>query len=51
VRAAFHCTVDASVSLEEAHHFSERFELALRRRLPRLSRVVIHIEPPEPAAN
>jgi divalent metal cation (Fe/Co/Zn/Cd) transporter len=51
VRAAFHCTIDASVSLEEAHHFSERFELALRRRLPRLSRVVIHIEPPEPAAN
>jgi cation diffusion facilitator family transporter len=48
IRAAFHCTVDASTGLEEAHRFSERFELALRRRLPRLGRVVIHIEPPEP---
>ncbi len=48
LRAAFHCTVDAATDLEEAHRFSERFELALRRRLPRLGRVVIHIEPPEP---
>ncbi|MDD8025151.1 MAG: cation diffusion facilitator family transporter [Acidobacteriota bacterium] len=48
IRAAFHCTVDASTALEEAHRFSERFELALRHRLPRLGRVVIHIEPPEP---
>jgi cation diffusion facilitator family transporter len=51
VRVAFHCTVDAATGLEEAHHFTERFELALRRRLPRLGRVVIHIEPPEPPAN
>jgi len=48
LRAAFHCTVDAATNLEEAHRFCERFELALRRRLPRLGRVVIHIEPPEP---
>jgi len=49
LRASFHCTVDAATDLEEAHRFSERFELALRRRLPRLQRIVIHLEPPEPA--
>jgi len=47
VVVSFHCTVDAATDLADAHHFTERFELALRRRAPRLGRVLIHIEPPE----
>jgi cation diffusion facilitator family transporter len=47
VLVSFHCTVDAATDLADAHSFTERFELALRRRAPRLGRVVIHIEPPE----
>jgi cation diffusion facilitator family transporter len=52
VLVSFHCTVDAATDLADAHSFTERFELALRRRAPRLGRVIIHIEPPEdgPAA-
>jgi cation diffusion facilitator family transporter len=42
-----HCAVDAATSLTDAHHLTERLETALRARLPGLSRVVIHIEPPE----
>jgi len=42
-----HCVVDPSASLTEAHHLTERLETALRARLPGLSRVIIHIEPPE----
>lgn len=49
ILVAFHCTVDAATDLAEAHRFTERFETALRVRLPRLGRVVIHIEPPETA--
>ncbi len=47
VVVSFHCTVDAATDLTDAHRFTERFELALRRRAPRLGRVLIHIEPPE----
>ena len=47
VLVSFHCTVDAATDLADAHSFTERFELALRRRAPRLGRVIIHIEPPE----
>jgi len=42
-----HCSVDAAISLTEAHRLTEQFESALRARLPFLGRVVIHIEPPE----
>ena len=48
VDIAFHCTLDAATGLDEAHRFTERFEHALRDRLPRLGSVFIHIEPPEP---
>ncbi len=48
VDVAFHCTLDAATALDEAHRFTERFEHALRDRLPRLGDVLIHIEPPEP---
>ncbi len=50
VLVTFHCTVDAATGLSDAHAFTERFESALRARVPRLGRVLIHIEPPEPPA-
>ena len=46
---SFHCTVDAAMDLAEAHRLTERFELALRSKVPGIGRVLIHIEPPEPA--
>jgi cation diffusion facilitator family transporter len=45
---SFHCSLDPATPLSEAHRFSERFELELRRDIPRIGRVLIHIEPPEP---
>jgi cation diffusion facilitator family transporter len=47
---SFHCSLDPATPLSEAHRFSERFELELRRDVPRIGRVLIHIEPPEPGA-
>jgi cation diffusion facilitator family transporter len=44
-----HCAVDPATTLTEAHHLTEQIESSLRARLPDLGRVVIHIEPPEPA--
>jgi len=46
---SFHCSVDPATPLAEAHKFSERFEVALRHDIPRVGRVLIHIEPPESA--
>ncbi|MCX6566726.1 MAG: cation diffusion facilitator family transporter [Candidatus Aminicenantes bacterium] len=50
IYVSFHCSLDPATPLADAHKFSERFELALRHDLPRVGRVVIHIEPPEPEA-
>jgi divalent metal cation (Fe/Co/Zn/Cd) transporter len=44
---SFHCTIDAATDLADAHRFTERFEQGLRAGVPRLGRVLIHIEPPE----
>jgi len=44
---SFHCVLDASESIADAHTFTERIEQALRDRMPGLGRVVIHVEPPE----
>jgi cation diffusion facilitator family transporter len=44
---SFHCTVDATTDLGDAHTLTERFEQAIRTSVPRLGRVLIHIEPPE----
>jgi len=44
---SFHCSLDPATPLSEAHKFSERFELELRHHVPRVGRVLIHIEPPE----
>jgi cation diffusion facilitator family transporter len=46
----FHCSVDAAVTLTDAHAFTDRLEALLRERIPDLARVVIHIEPSDEAA-
>lgn len=42
---SLHCEMAADTPLAEAHVLSEQAEQALRRRLPDLGRIVIHIEP------
>jgi cation diffusion facilitator family transporter len=43
--ASLHCSLETALSVQEAHEFSERVEGHLRERMPRLKRVVIHLEP------
>lgn len=45
-----HLTVQPDLPIADAHARTEALERALRRRLPALDRVVIHVEPAEPAA-
>jgi cation diffusion facilitator family transporter len=45
-----HLEVDASLQLDEAHQQATRFEHALHEAIPRLKRVVTHIEPAGDAA-
>jgi divalent metal cation (Fe/Co/Zn/Cd) transporter len=45
---SFHCSFDPRVQLAEAHTLTERVEQALRKKVPHLGRVVIHVEPREP---
>ncbi len=42
-----HCTVDPNTAIAEAHTLTEKVESELRSSIPQLSRVVIHIEPPD----
>jgi cation diffusion facilitator family transporter len=44
---SLHCALDPAMDLDAAHRLTERFEHALRSGVPRLGRVLIHIEPPE----
>jgi divalent metal cation (Fe/Co/Zn/Cd) transporter len=44
---SLHCLLAADLAITEAHDFTEEVERALRRRLPGLARVVIHVEPPD----
>jgi divalent metal cation (Fe/Co/Zn/Cd) transporter len=44
---AFHCTLDAKIPIADAHRLTERAESLLRKEVPNLGRVVIHVEPPE----
>jgi divalent metal cation (Fe/Co/Zn/Cd) transporter len=44
---SFHCAIDPGTNIAEAHALTERVEQALRKRLPQLGRVVIHVEPEE----
>jgi cation diffusion facilitator family transporter len=42
---SFHCTLDPATAITEAHDLTVRLEEHLRRRVPGLGRVVIHVEP------
>ncbi|MFZ5564384.1 MAG: cation-efflux pump [Thermodesulfobacteriota bacterium] len=42
---SFHCTMDGDMPLTDAHTITERIEALLRAEVPRLGRVVIHVEP------
>ena len=44
---SFHCTVDGNTAITDAHAYTEQIEKTLRSRMPQLSRVVIHVEPPD----
>ena len=44
---SFHCTMDGNAAIADAHQATEQMERSLRARIPNLSRVVIHVEPPE----
>jgi cation diffusion facilitator family transporter len=43
---SFHCVVSETVAIGDAHSLTEQLELALRRDVPNLGRVTIHVEPP-----
>lgn len=45
--AALHVTQPGDQPLVTAHALAERIEVALHRRVPSLSRLVVHVEPPE----
>ena len=47
LQLTFHCTMDAGVPITDAHTVTERIESLLRREVPNLGRVVIHVEPAE----
>lgn len=42
---SFHCTLDPTTAITEAHDLTVRFEEYLRNHVPSLGRVVIHVEP------
>jgi cation diffusion facilitator family transporter len=42
---SFHCILDSSESIEDAHHLTEFVERNLRTKVPAVSRVTIHVEP------
>ncbi len=42
---SFHCTLPATTAITDAHDLTVRLEEHLRRRIPGLGRVVIHVEP------
>jgi cation diffusion facilitator family transporter len=45
LNVSFHCHLDPNETVSDAHLLSERAEQALRRTLPSLGRLVIHVEP------
>jgi cation diffusion facilitator family transporter len=42
---SFHCVLDGSLAITDAHQLTEQLEAALRAQVPALSRVIIHVEP------
>ncbi len=51
LQLAFHCTMPPGTRITDAHHITEKIEGYLRREVPSLGRVVIHVEPVEAAQN
>lgn len=47
---SFHCTIAGNTAITDAHSLTEQVEALLRRRVPHLGRVVIHVEPPDASA-
>ncbi|MGD0576358.1 MAG: cation-efflux pump [Anaerolineales bacterium] len=46
---SFHCILDSGESIADAHQFTESVERNLRRKVPAVGRVTIHVEPAQPA--
>lgn len=46
LQVTFHCTVESTLPITEAHTLTERVESQLRNQVNNLGRVVIHVEPP-----
>jgi divalent metal cation (Fe/Co/Zn/Cd) transporter len=42
---SFRCRLDPDMALTEAHQWTEQVERALRKKIPSIGRVVIHVEP------
>jgi len=42
---SFHCTMNPAAPITDAHTLTEKIESLLRRQVPNLGRVVIHVEP------
>jgi divalent metal cation (Fe/Co/Zn/Cd) transporter len=47
---SFHCRLAPTTAITEAHELTVRLEEYLRRRIPGLGRVVIHVEPAKPTS-
>jgi cation diffusion facilitator family transporter len=45
---SFHCSMSPGAPIIDAHALSDRLEKLLRARMPKVGRVVIHVEPPDP---
>jgi cation diffusion facilitator family transporter len=45
LQVTFHCTVDPTLPITDAHTLTERIESQLRNQVNNLGRVVIHVEP------
>ncbi len=48
MQVTFHCIMDSTLPITEAHTLTERIESMLRNQVPNLGRVVIHVEPSDP---
>jgi cation diffusion facilitator family transporter len=46
---SFHCSLDPSTAITEAHQLTVRLEEYLRSHVPGLGRVAIHVEPQQPS--
>jgi cation diffusion facilitator family transporter len=45
LQVSFHCRLDAATSMTDAHALTVKLEEHLRAKVPKLGRVVIHVEP------